>query len=262
MSVSGACPGMVLAQLGTGVSSGPWVFAGGLVAALVYAYVEPYMRGFIKWKYQGGRVSMDSYFDVHFSTVAFGLAVAVTAFLTFLESLVPWTSELHAPAIPISPSDNVFELAAWSPYVAGAIIGFNQIPAVIFLQDTLGSASSYATIVSHLVTLVIGRQQADKNDVIRKSRDGLGNMWQVYYVLAVIAGSAGSAIMSHTWGQVSAIDSTRAFVGGFLILFGSRMAGGCTSGHGISGAALLYWLSWVAVPAMFGGGIVTALTLY
>ncbi|EKX35577.1 hypothetical protein GUITHDRAFT_79713 [Guillardia theta CCMP2712] len=47
-----------------------------------------------------------------------------------------------------------------------------------------------------------------------------------------------------------------AFVGGFCAIFGSRLASGCTSGHGLSGVALLSLKSMFAVPGMFGGGIV------
>ena len=36
------------------------------------------------------------------------------------------------------------------------------------------------------------------------------------------------------------------------------MAGGCTSGHGLSGMALLSLQSILGVPAMFAGGIATA----
>ena len=43
------------------------------------------------------------------------------------------------------------------------------------------------------------------------------------------------------------------------MLFGARIADGCTSGHGLSGMAQLSVGSTVAVAAMFAGGIVTAL---
>jgi len=33
------------------------------------------------------------------------------------------------------------------------------------------------------------------------------------------------------------------------------------SGHGLSGMGLLAWLSFIAVPAMFAGGIVTAFSM-
>ncbi len=50
-----------------------------------------------------------------------------------------------------------------------------------------------------------------------------------------------------------------AFIAGFLMLFGARLADGCTSGHGLSGTAQLAVGSMVAVAAMFAGGIVTAM---
>ena len=46
--------------------------------------------------------------------------------------------------------------------------------------------------------------------------------------------------------------------GGFLVGFGTRYAGGCTSGHGISGLATLQWPSLVAVVLFFASGILTA----
>lgn len=45
-------------------------------------------------------------------------------------------------------------------------------------------------------------------------------------------------------------------VGGFLVGFGSRYAGGCTSGHAISGIANLQWPSLVATCCFMVGGIV------
>lgn len=40
--------------------------------------------------------------------------------------------------------------------------------------------------------------------------------------------------------------------------FGARLAGGCTSGHGISGTMQLALSSWIMVVALFVGGIATA----
>lgn len=50
-----------------------------------------------------------------------------------------------------------------------------------------------------------------------------------------------------------------AFGAGFLMLFGARLADGCTSGHGLSGVAQLGVGSTIAVAAMFAGGITTAM---
>lgn len=45
-------------------------------------------------------------------------------------------------------------------------------------------------------------------------------------------------------------------VGGFLVGFGTRYAGGCTSGHGILGLSALQWPSLVATASFFIGGII------
>jgi uncharacterized membrane protein YedE/YeeE len=50
-------------------------------------------------------------------------------------------------------------------------------------------------------------------------------------------------------------------IGGFLVGFGTRYAGGCTSGHGIMGLSTLQWPSLIAVICFFAGGIVSAVWL-
>ena len=51
-------------------------------------------------------------------------------------------------------------------------------------------------------------------------------------------------------------------VGGFLIGFGARYAGGCTSGHAISGISNLQPGSVMAVCGFFAGGLVMTHLLY
>ena len=84
---------------------------------------------------------------------------------------------------------------------------------------------------------------------------------QVLYLCCAIAGACASAAMSNSLGAAPGLHPAYGFCGGFLMLFGARLAGGCTSGHGISGMTLLNLESVVAVPAMFAGGIATAFAL-
>ena len=49
-----------------------------------------------------------------------------------------------------------------------------------------------------------------------------------------------------------------AFLGGVLIIFGARLAGGCTSGHIISGITQLAISSILFAAAVFGSGMLTA----
>jgi len=45
-------------------------------------------------------------------------------------------------------------------------------------------------------------------------------------------------------------------VGGFLVGFGTRYAGGCTSGHSITGLATLQWTSLIATCCFMAGGFI------
>ena len=47
-------------------------------------------------------------------------------------------------------------------------------------------------------------------------------------------------------------------VGGFLVGFGTRYAGGCTSGHAIMGLSTLQWPSLVATISFMAGGFLVA----
>ena len=82
------------------------------------------------------------------------------------------------------------------------------------------------------------------------------------FLSATMSGSR-RASFSPAWTRMTGVSSlwgrmAMGFAGGFVLLLGARIAGGCTSGHGISGMAQLAVGSTVAVAAMFAGGILTA----
>ncbi len=45
-------------------------------------------------------------------------------------------------------------------------------------------------------------------------------------------------------------------------MFGARLAGGCTSGHGITGTMQFAVSSWVTLGAIFVGGMAAARLVY
>jgi len=53
-----------------------------------------------------------------------------------------------------------------------------------------------------------------------------------------------------------------AFTGGFLVIFGARMAGGCTSGHIISGGMQLAFSSLLFGVFVFAGLLITGHLFY
>jgi len=87
------------------------------------------------------------------------------------------------------------------------------------------------------------------------------NFYTPIYLLAAVGGGAIAAVSSSSIAANAGLSPWLSFVGGFLLIFGSLLGGGCTSGHGIAGISCLSIPSCIAVAAMFGGGIPTAYIL-
>lgn len=162
---------------------------------------------------------------------------------------------------------------AWSPYVAGIVIGLLQIPAFLIIETALGASSSYVT-VGAVVASWVDPAIANIDYVARHIAATAKNWWQVALVAGIAIGALLSARLSKAvrapispiWARALGSSSAGrryavAFAAGFLMLFGARIADGCTSGHGLSGMAQLAVGSTVAVAAMFAGGIGVALSL-
>ena len=66
-----------------------------------------------------------------------------------------------------------------------------------------------------------------------------------------------------SWDAVLSIKGLLILViGGFLVGFGTRYAGGCTSGHGITGLSSLQLPSLIAVIGFFIGGLIMVHFIY
>jgi len=65
------------------------------------------------------------------------------------------------------------------------------------------------------------------------------------------------------WSSLGSVTGLIVLVlGGFLVGFGARYAGGCTSGHAISGLSDLQLASLLAVIGFFIGGLIMTYLLY
>ena len=87
-------------------------------------------------------------------------------------------------------------------------------------------------------------------------------MWTLMFVIGIAAGGfianrclSAEPIEFFPESYTSVGGAIRLLVGGILIGFGTRYAGGCTSGHAITGIANLNWPSLVATIFFFVGGL-------
>jgi uncharacterized protein len=102
-----------------------------------------------------------------------------------------------------------------------------------------------------------------------------GRAWRLPFLLGLVLGGYVSAVLGGGWHPIWALgmfDTTIGFgpggklawmfVGGAFIGFGTRLANGCTSGHGIFGMSNFELSSFVATLTFMIGGILTTQLVY
>eukprot|EP00005_Dracoamoeba_jomungandri_P005295 CAMPEP_0174252734 /NCGR_PEP_ID=MMETSP0439-20130205/2101_1 /TAXON_ID=0 /ORGANISM="Stereomyxa ramosa, Strain Chinc5" /LENGTH=370 /DNA_ID=CAMNT_0015333331 /DNA_START=77 /DNA_END=1189 /DNA_ORIENTATION=- len=263
MAISGSCPGTVAAQLGNGKGLASFgILGGGLLAAVAFGFLEPRMRSTLKGNQSNKDLGVDTKTGIPYWKLAYGLGAAIGLGVLAMEYAMPWKAGARlTDSIPFLAPSGTFSPRAklWPPIICGLGIGALQVPAILFIKKTIGSSSSYVTLTSNALACVCP-EVVKKNSYFMSKKDGLQqNWWQVLYLLGAVGGAYVSSTLSGTFGATEAGISVGAgAVGGFVMVFGARMAGGCTSGHGISGFSHLAVLSFVSVAAMFAGAIGTA----
>jgi len=160
----------------------------------------------------------------------------------------------------------------WTPYIAGIGIGVLSWFAFFLSDKPLGCSTSFSNTAGMIERLFRGKKTEEK-EYYKKNK--LGIDWQWMLVAGIVVGVFLTTVLSggfviewvpsvfgETFGSNPLLRWIVALIGGILIGLGARWAGGCTSGHGISGALQLAVSSWIAVVMFFIAGIATAMLLY
>ncbi|MBN2580293.1 MAG: YeeE/YedE family protein [Pirellulales bacterium] len=163
----------------------------------------------------------------------------------------------------------------WSPYLVGAGIGVLSWITFGLMGKALGTSTTLVRWAGLLEALV-DRQHVTANAYYAKylvSEPAVD--WQMMLVVGLPIGALISALLSRSYrvervpklwewrfGPSRAKRYAWAFLGGALLLFGARLAGGCTSGHGISGGLQLSVGSWLFFAAFFSTGVIAAFVLF
>lgn len=161
---------------------------------------------------------------------------------------------------------------------AGIALGLLLIIATALVKP-LGVSTQYV-VTDGIILHQVAPDAAESNEYLSKHGEkddwGIGYGWMLVLGMFIGGGLSAyltrrfkkreSASMPNMWkaefGESSPRRMLHAFVGGALLLFGARLAGGCTSGHMISGIAQLTVGSFIFGMAIFASGIVTARYLY
>jgi len=164
------------------------------------------------------------------------------------------------------------EMSRWSPYVVGAGIGLLSCLTFLLSDKPLGCSTAFARS-SGMVERIFRGSKTLQRPYFQKFAPVVD--WEWMLVLGIIIGAAISAKLSgdlaaswvpEKWtaafGPSVGPRLAVAVLGGVLMGLGSRWAGGCTSGHGISGTLQLAAGSWLAVACFFAGGVAAAVLIF
>ncbi|MDZ4313529.1 MAG: YeeE/YedE thiosulfate transporter family protein [Azonexus sp.] len=164
------------------------------------------------------------------------------------------------------------ESGAWSPYLVGTLIGLLSMATFYFSNKPLSVSTAYARLAG-LVGNLFAKDHTeslkfyqDKKPKIEWGEMLVFGMLLGAFISAITGGEITAAWVPALWEQRFGPDVAprlgMAFMGGAILAYGARLAGGCTSGHGISGALQLSVSSWIALACFFIAAVPTAHLLY
>ncbi|MCF2486644.1 YeeE/YedE family protein [Dyadobacter sp. CY347] len=176
---------------------------------------------------------------------------------------------------------NIIELLRkpWPWYVAGPLIGLT-VPALLLLGNKSFGISS---ALRHICAAVIPA------NISFFKYDWKKGIWNLFFVAGIVIGGLIATFFLANPDEIVIAEATQQTLrgfgltsfaglmpaeifgtqnilslkgliflvfGGFLVGFGTRYAGGCTSGHAITGLATLQWPSLIATVSFMIGGLV------
>lgn len=169
----------------------------------------------------------------------------------------------------------------WPWYIAGPLIGLIVPVLLLFGNKSFGISSSMRHICAACIPAKIPFFQYDWKK----------ESWNLFFVAGIVAGGfiatywfgnpdpviihpqlaaelSGYGIYNYqsfipaelfNWTALLSMKGAVMIIGGgFLVGFGARYAGGCTSGHAIMGLSTLQWPSLVATISFMLGGLFMA----
>lgn len=166
----------------------------------------------------------------------------------------------------------------WSPYLAGALVGILAVLSVIVTTAVLdkpkylGASTTFVRVAGFIEKTVAANHVAQNTYFTSKK---VKVDWQMLFVGGIFIGAFAAArsgktytietvppIWEQRFGSSATVRAVGAFIGGLILMFGARLAGGCPSGHGLSGNMQLAVSSLLALVFFIVGGIATARIFY
>ena len=248
MAILGYCPGTMAVSLGEGSMDALIGILGGLSGGVVYTLLLPWLRPFLGPDL--GTLSLQS--AVSGKALFFVLIILLGAlFILIAFRLHKIDKNKERRWIPAGIALAVLDVAIFSDRLS---------------DRPIGASTSYP----YLGDLLSGVTQNDYFSSIRSS-----GHWELIFLAGAFAAGLIFSLASREfrivlihekWLKFKGSSPLRriiwAFAGGFILIFGARMAGGCTSGHILSGGMQMAFSSLIFAVFVFAGLLATGQLFY
>jgi len=235
MALSCTCPGSVLVQVALGMRTGYYALQGAVLAGIVWAgFLQPYLER------RRSRLPPPQQPAL---TADAALGIAQPLALAGFEALLAAVTAGSVLLTPPSPAARIL------PVAGGLLVGLAQSASVLLRRSPLQVSSSYVE-AGEWFWRCAKAGGSGKTPTTSAMEFSLG--------IAVGARLAGAFFPFLVQASEADVSPALAFSGGFVMLLGSRIAGGCTSGHGISGVSTLALSSIITIASAFAGGAAAA----
>ena len=248
MAILGYCPGTLPVSLGEGSMDALVGIIGGICGGIVYTLIQPSIQGMLgpdmgKHSLESAMGGGSLYYILVF---AFGFLLVGIAFLL----------------------NKIERKKSYNWLFAG--IGLAVLNCIVFLTAVFDRPIGASTTYPYVGDLLTGLTINNYFTAIEKP-----GSWELIFLTgAMLSGLVGSLIRkdfkiqlihsgwSKTQGKSKSKRIIWAYIGGFIMLIGARMAGGCTSGHVISGGMQIAVSSLLFGAFVFAGLLVTGKYFY
>jgi uncharacterized membrane protein YedE/YeeE len=249
MAILGYCPGTLPISLGEGSVDALLGIIGGLTGGFVYTILLPSIQNILGPDL--GSISLytltgQHQFIFYFLDIIIGMGFVWIGFILNKKENYPDYKWLYAG------------------------FGLAILNAVVFLSVLTNRIIGASTAYPYVADLITGTIQ---NSYFTKIQEP--GKWEVLFltgafisgvIISVLRKEFKITIIHSNWERYKGNSISKrlfwSFLGGFILIIGARMAGGCTSGHILSGGMQLSISSLVFAVFVFAGLLITGKYFY
>jgi uncharacterized membrane protein YedE/YeeE len=248
MALLGYCPGTLAISLGEGSTDALWGIIGGLFGGLFYTIILPFIKPILGPNI--GAISLNSILGTN--TLFFIITIAVGGLFSFAAFF------LHKKD---KNQDKKWILSG----IALAILNL-----IVFSSAVTNRPIGASTTFPYVADLLTGFTDNDYFNAIKTP----GN-WELIFlagaflsgvIISIIRKDFKIILIHDNWRKYKGDSKVNrvlwSFLGGFILLLGARMAGGCTSGHILSGGMQFAFSSLFFSVFVFAGLLITGKLFY